>query len=431
MTKRTLKHILETKSINLEFKIKNTIFTNLKKHIKSDSKLLVAVSWWSDSIFLSVLLRDFFLKNNLDTNDIYFIHLNHNTRKNNIKDEIFIKNFFEWTNLIIKTRTNNLTKTENNLRKWRYQEIKQTAIKHKIDLILFGHNLTDRLESTFMNMLRWCGLQWFKSMWILQPHHLLDKNVLRPLIDLTKNEITEICKKHGIQHIEDETNNNPKISLRNLIRIKLLPQIFKLSNKKDEFSNSFIQSMQTIYKQIDQEEPVHNLLKEITRSPYRNSKFGYELNIFKTLITQEQLIFIIKKLWIYKNTNKNFIKELYDFIVNKEDWFKYFNKTYFWISHSKVYIINAPEDFRTKTIDKKLSINKLWNIELWKLSILIDKKDMIWSIIRFPKQWDKFKNKTRNQYCISQKIPIFRRNFIPLVEKDWKIIHSFKDLYIL
>ncbi len=124
----------------------------------------------------------------------------------------------------------------------------------------------------------------------------MDKNVLRPLIDLTKNEITEICKKYRIQHVEDETNNNPKISLRNLIRIKLFPQIFKLSNKKNELSNSFIQSMKTIYKQIDQEEPIQNLLKDITKSPYRNSKFGYELNVFKTLVTQEQLIFIIKKL---------------------------------------------------------------------------------------------------------------------------------------
>jgi hypothetical protein len=56
---------------------------------------------------------------------------------------------------------------------------------------------------------------------------------------------------------------------------------------------------------------------------------------------------------------------------------------------------------------------------------------MLWSVLRFPKVWDKFKGKTRNQYCSNQKIPVFWRNFIPVVEKDWKIIHSFKDIYIL
>ncbi len=431
MTKLPIKNIFETKSIKLEFKSKNTIFTNLKKYVKSDSKLLIAVSWWSDSIFLSVLLRDFFTKNNLDNNNLYFIHLNHQTRLNNIKDEIFVKNFFKWTNIVIKTRKNNLAKTENNLRNWRYQEIKKFIQKNQINLILSGHNLTDRIESSFMNMLRWCGIQWFKSMWIIQEHHLLDRQVFRPLIDLTKNEITQLCKKYKIPYIHDETNDNPKTSLRNFLRIKLLPQIYKLSNKKDKLSNSFIESMSTIYKQLDQEEPDNNLLKDTIKSPYRNHRFWYELDIFKKLVTQWQLLNIIKKLWIYKNINSSFIKELSDFIVNKQDWFKYFNQTYFRISHGKIYIINAPQNFWIKTIDKKVPINTLWNIQLWKLNITIDKKNMLWSVLRFPKVWDKFKGKTRNQYCSNQKIPVFWRNFIPVVEKDWKIIHSFKDIYIL
>jgi len=430
MTKKTIKNILETNSINLEFKNKNTIFTNLKKYIKPDSKLLIAVSWWSDSIFLSVLLRIFFFKNDFDKNNLYFIHLNHKTRSNNTKDEKFVKDFFKWTNLIINTRNNNLTKTENNLRTWRYQQIKKVAIKHNINMILFGHNLTDRIESSFMNMLRWCNITWFQSMKILQEHHLLNNQVLRPLIDLTKNEITQICKKYKIPYINDETNNDTKTSLRNLIRIKLLPQIFKLSNKKDSLTNSFIQSFQNIYNQLDEKEPNEIILKDIKKSPYRNCKFWYQLDIFKTIITQEQLIAIMKKLKIYKNISSSFINELHHFIVNKDNRFKYFNQTYFRVSHGKIYIIWAPQNFWTKTIDKKVSINTIWNISLGKINIPIENEKMIWSILRFPLPWDAFKNKTWNQYCINQKIPIFWRNFIPLIEKDWKIIYNFKDIYI-
>lgn len=431
MTKPPIKNILETNSINLDFKSKNTIFTNLQKHIKYDSKLLIAVSWWSDSIFLSVLLRIFFLKNNLDTNNLYFIHLNHKTRSNNTKDEKFIKDFFKWTNLIVNTRKNKQTNTENNLRNRRYKQIKQIAQKYNINLILFWHNLTDRIESSFMNMLRWCGIQWLQSMWTLQNHHLLDKEVFRPLITLTKNEITQICKKYKIAHIQDETNDDPKTSLRNLIRIKLLPQIFKLSNKKDWLTNSFIQSFQNIYSQLDEKENNDVILKDIIKSPYRNCRFWYQLDIFKTIITQEQLVNIIKKLKIYKNISSGFINELHHFIVNKDNRFKYFNQTYFRVSHGKIYIIWAPQNFWTKTIDKKVSINTIWNISLGKINIPIENKKMIWSILRFPLPWDTFKNKTWNQYCINQKIPIFWRNFIPLIEKDWKIIYNFKDIYIL
>lgn len=430
MTKNPIKNIFETNSINLDFKSKNTIFTNLKKYIKHDSKLLIAVSWWSDSIFLSFLLKIFFLKNNLDTNNLYFIHLNHKTRSNNTKDEKFVKDFFKWTNLIINTRKNKQTNTENNLRNRRYQQIKKVAIKYNINFILFWHNLTDRIESSFMNMLRWCGIQWFQSMKILQSHHLLDNQVLRPLIDLTKNEITAICNKNKIPYINDETNNDTKTSLRNLIRIKLLPQIFKLSNKKDLLTNSFIQSFKNIYSQLDEKENDDVILKDITKSPYRNCRFWYQLDIFKTIITQEQLITIIKKLKIYKNISSSFINELHHFIVNKDNRFKYFNQTYFRVSHGKIYIIWAPQNFWTKTIDKKVSINTIWNISLGKINIPIENEKMIWSILRFPLPWDNFKNKTWNQYCINQKIPIFWRNFIPLIEKNWKIIHNFKDIYI-
>jgi hypothetical protein len=44
----------------------------------------------------------------------------------------------------------------------------------------------------------------------------------------------------------------------------------------------------------------------------------------------------------------------------------------------------------------------------------------------FPKKGDLYRKKTRNEYCINQKIPIFRRNFIPIVVKWNQIIKIFK-----
>jgi tRNA(Ile)-lysidine synthase TilS/MesJ len=129
-----------------------------------------------------------------------------------------------------------------------------------------------------------------------QHHHLLEKNTLRPLLDLTKNEILEICKKHHIPYMQDETNKDVQTSLRNFIRIKILPKIYKLSTKTKKEKNSFIQSFQNIYKQLDTNKKDIPQLKDIKKSPYRNYKFAYELNIFKKLLTQQDLIKIMKNL---------------------------------------------------------------------------------------------------------------------------------------
>lgn len=431
MIKKTLKDFFGIKPINLSLENHDIIFTLLQKHIKSDSKIMICVSWWADSIFLSVLLLSFFKKNKLSDQNIYFLHLNHSTRKNNIKDQKFIEDFFKWYNLSIKKRKNDTKPTENNLRKWRYEEIKKESDKKQIDFILFGHNLTDRIESSFMNILRWCSLQWFKSMQFHEKHHILKKSVLRPLINLSKEEITDICKKNKIPYIRDESNSDPKTSLRNFLRLNIFPQLYILSNKQTKTSNSFIQSFQKIYENLDQEIILQNQFEDIIKSPYRNCKFWYKLNTFKSLLTNETLVQILQSLWIYQNINQKNINEVTSFLKNKDQWFKYFNWTYFFVSHSQIYIIQAPKNFRTKTIDKKITITNLWKHKLWKIELDIQENKDIWQTLRFPKKWDKFRNKTRNQYCVNQKIPIFRRSFIPVLEKNWKIIKTFKDIYII
>ncbi|MBQ2600650.1 hypothetical protein II582_04855 [bacterium] len=40
------------------------------------------------------------------------------------------------------------------MREWRYSKFNEIIKKNKIDFLITGHNLTDRIESTFMNMCR-------------------------------------------------------------------------------------------------------------------------------------------------------------------------------------------------------------------------------------------------------------------------------------
>jgi len=194
---------------------------------------MVAVSGGADSILTACLMYNFFLKNKYSLQNLFFIHCNHNTRPGNITDEQFIAKFFEGTQLIVVKRTSNKKNTEAELRNRRYGEFKTYAKKQHIDQLIFGHNLTDRIESTFLNLLRGANLNGFIAMQVQEQHHLLPGiNVLRPLIGLTKDEILNICKHNKIPFVIDPTNKNITTSLRNKLRNKVLPELYKLANKQ-------------------------------------------------------------------------------------------------------------------------------------------------------------------------------------------------------
>ncbi|OQB41531.1 MAG: hypothetical protein BWY04_00782 [candidate division CPR1 bacterium ADurb.Bin160] len=46
-------------------------------------------------MFLSFLIYSFFAKNNLDFNNLFFIHCNHKTRKETEQEQKFIEDFFD------------------------------------------------------------------------------------------------------------------------------------------------------------------------------------------------------------------------------------------------------------------------------------------------------------------------------------------------
>ena len=220
---------------------------------------MVAVSGGADSILTACLMYNFFLKNKYSLQNLFFIHCNHQTRAGNTTDEQFIRKFFEGTQLIVVKRISNKKNTEAELRNRRYGEFKTQAKKHQIDQFIFGHNLTDRIESTFLNLLRGANLNGFIAMQVQEQHHLLPGlsaeagiNVLRPLLELTKDEITNICKQNKIQFVTDPTNKDTTTSLRNKLRSKVLPELYKLANKQTTTTNSFIESMKNIYKQLEQ-----------------------------------------------------------------------------------------------------------------------------------------------------------------------------------
>ena len=90
--------------------------------------------------------------------------------------------------------------------------------KNKMDNLLIGHHQDDLFENFFIRMLRGSGLKGLIS--LDKKTKIGNKNIMRPLIDQTKDDLTYISKKVFNSYIKDPSNKDEKfqrIKIRKLI----------------------------------------------------------------------------------------------------------------------------------------------------------------------------------------------------------------------
>lgn len=130
----------------------------IEKYIPSETKILCAVSGGPDSMYMWYEILNFWNKKKWNTKNIVVLYCDHNTRKTKVRQDIQTYNHDRCT--LIKVRRTKVKKnTEADMRSWRYRQIQKVAHTYHTPIIVTGHNLTDRIESAFINMLRGCGIQ--------------------------------------------------------------------------------------------------------------------------------------------------------------------------------------------------------------------------------------------------------------------------------
>ena len=408
------------------------VFDQLSKYIFVDTKILVAVSGWPDSMLACMLMYQYFLGKWFDLNHLYFVHCNHKTRVETDQEEQFIRSFFKGFNLSVFSYDGDGHK-EDTLREWRYANFNQVVHDNQIDYLVTGHNLTDRIESSFMNMARGAGMIWFLSMRFCDENNLLSSaKILRPLLSFTKKEIEQFCEDYGIPYVIDQTNLDQNTSLRNRIRLGLFPQLMEISNKSSDVNCSFFESMKQIYLDMEKIENTEDIgvFQTIKRSPYRNADFAYLWDIPVWFIDEKVLLAVLKKFNIYCDVSKSTLSDFLQFFKAAKQWYKYINWVYFFIASGKIYIIKAKQNFWEKYIEKQLIIDKLWVIEVGKQQLIISNPEFVWCVLRYPKMWDKVGSKSWWEYCINKKIPLFWRNFIPVVQDKFGYVSGCLDVLL-
>jgi tRNA(Ile)-lysidine synthase len=113
-------------------------------------------------------------------------------------------------------------------RRQRYDYLCKVAVEYQAQKIALGHNLQDQAETVLLNLLRGSGLEGLKG---ILPKR--DGKIIRPLIEISRQEIISFLDKSCISYRKDGSNDN-RIYLRNQIRAELMPYLKEKYNPKIE-----------------------------------------------------------------------------------------------------------------------------------------------------------------------------------------------------
>ena len=203
---------------NLIKKIQNN--ASLNGLWERDSKIVVGVSGGPDSACLLDILAEIKEKSEME---IHIAHVNYGLRgKDSDRDEKIVEKLAEKHQLGLSVlKVEKLHKkevTEEYLRKIRYDFFEKVRGELDYDLISVAHNSDDQVETFLLHLIRGAGIQGLSGM------KYKNKNIIRPLLEVSRKEITEYLKKNDLDYRIDKTNRTD-IFFRNKVRNKLIPYI--------------------------------------------------------------------------------------------------------------------------------------------------------------------------------------------------------------
>lgn len=160
----------------------------------------------------SVVLLDKAAKGEFGFEKIIVAHFDHGIRPDSADDAKFVHGLAKRYNLPFETKREELGKkaSEELARIRRYAFLRELADKYKA-VVVTAHHADDIVETVAINLVRgtgWRGLA------------VLDSDVYRPMLYITKQEIQEYARQHNLLWSEDSTNED-ETYLRNRLRRKI------------------------------------------------------------------------------------------------------------------------------------------------------------------------------------------------------------------
>lgn len=238
----------------LHAKIHRTIRS---RHLfKHNERLLVAVSGGQDSLCLIKLLLDLQPK---WAWDVSIAHCDHRWRDDSQANAHHVENLAKNWDLNFYLETAKVpVNSEAAARNWRYQILNAIAQQHNYQYIVTGHTASDRAETLIYNLMRGTGTDGLQALTWQRP--LSEKIILvRPLLEITRQETRQFCQDFQLPIWEDSTNQNVKYA-RNRIRQELIPYLQTNFNPKVE--SALAQTAELLQTDVEYLEQAAQQLRE-------------------------------------------------------------------------------------------------------------------------------------------------------------------------
>lgn len=205
---------------------------------------------------------------------IFALYINHNLRPDEVPAEIaFCKKFCEGFGIeflvesidVISYSKEHCMNRQDAARELRYQIFRKTAAKIKADKVALAHNGDDQTETLLMRLVRGAGPAGLAGIPVKRD------NIIRPLLEIGREEIDEFLETRNIMPVTDSSNMKADY-LRNRIRLRLMPML-------KQVNPNLIQSLGRTMEILREEERYFELIvtKTLMRLISRKSQQRIEL----------------------------------------------------------------------------------------------------------------------------------------------------------
>lgn len=303
-----------------------------------DKTLLVGFSGGCDSLCLLDILSKLSKKYGFK---VIALHLNHNWRpEESLLEEQNCKDYCEKNKIefISETMEYSEQKTESVARDARYAFFLKHAKSYPNSSLATGHTSSDNAETIIYRIIKGTGVVGIRG--ILPERKLVDLQVVRPLLSISRSQTEDYCHSIGLSPNNDSSNLDLNYK-RNFIRHKIMPLFKEINFHAEKSINSLAQMA------ISQTNIVNEYMEHINKEVFSGNKIltaKFRLlsdDVMKQLLHTECLKYNLEYDTKKISNVLEFIKENFDsksgsrYSITSGLWLFANSKSIYLITHTK------------------------------------------------------------------------------------------------
>ncbi|MGA0129609.1 MAG: tRNA lysidine(34) synthetase TilS, partial [Burkholderiales bacterium] len=243
----------------------------ISEYLPTERSLVVGLSGGIDSVVLTDAVWS--LSGELDLN-LEVVHVNHQLMAEANDWERFCKDFCAGRGLSFRSERVAINRSsplgiEGAAREERYRIFSESDRA----VLVLAHHLDDQVETFFLQLLRGSGVDGLGSMPEFYLSTTISKNIFRPLLGITRDDLVLYAKERKLRWVDDPSNDSNSMN-RNFLRHEILPLLKKRFPSMGQTLNRSIENIATASFMLDKFAE-RDLIESVT------PKGGVDLNILE------------------------------------------------------------------------------------------------------------------------------------------------------